>query len=91
MKLVGSLGVNLDIVTTAEGVETFEELKLVQEQGFRQIQGYLIGRPEPPAEFLKYFDSQIIDLVPPSDQPTLALPFPVIEIPNVHDSQSNVD
>lgn len=91
MKLVGSLGVNLDIVTTAEGVETFEELKLVQEQGFRQIQGYLIGRPEPPAELLKYFDSQIIDLVPPSDQPNVALPFPVIEIPNVHDSQSNVD
>lgn len=56
LKLVGGLGVNLDIVTTAEGVETAEELAIVQAEGFRQIQGYLIGRPTPGPELGQFFE-----------------------------------
>lgn len=62
MKLVGSLGANLNIATTAEGVETLDELKLVQDEGFRFVQGYLTGRPEPLEELPKYFKTQTVQV-----------------------------
>ena len=40
----------LDIHTTAEGVETKEQLELLRITGCAQIQGYLLGRPVPAAE-----------------------------------------
>jgi diguanylate cyclase (GGDEF)-like protein len=39
-----------DMVTTAEGVETDEQLALLRRLGCSQIQGYLLGRPMPLAE-----------------------------------------
>jgi len=81
MKLVGSLGINLNIVTTAEGVETLEELKLVQEEGFRQVQGYLIGRPEPFEKLKKYFETNHVDFESLSDGEKVAT-FPVVNIPD---------
>jgi diguanylate cyclase (GGDEF)-like protein len=39
-----------DMVTTAEGVETEEQLALLRRLGCSQIQGYLLGRPMPLAE-----------------------------------------
>jgi EAL domain-containing protein (putative c-di-GMP-specific phosphodiesterase class I) len=36
----------------AEGVETREQLVAVRELGIEQIQGYLIGKPLPAAEFI---------------------------------------
>ena len=62
MKLVGSLGVNLNIATTAEGVETLDELKLVQDEGFNFVQGYLTGRPEPLEALSKYFKTKTVPL-----------------------------
>lgn len=47
---IGSLvGVahSLDIMVIAEGVETEEQFKLLQELNLDAVQGYLIGRPEP--------------------------------------------
>jgi len=44
--LAGSLG----MVTTAEGVETADQLAMVRELGCTKIQGYLFGRPMPAAE-----------------------------------------
>jgi diguanylate cyclase (GGDEF)-like protein len=42
-----TLGQSLDIITTAEGVETWEQLKLLRAAGCSQAQGYLFGRPRP--------------------------------------------
>jgi EAL domain-containing protein (putative c-di-GMP-specific phosphodiesterase class I) len=39
----------LDMVTTAEGVETDDQLVLVRLAGCNQVQGYLFGRPGPAA------------------------------------------
>jgi len=41
---------SLDMTTTAEGVETEAELRLVQDLGCRSIQGYYFGRPLPVVE-----------------------------------------
>jgi EAL domain-containing protein (putative c-di-GMP-specific phosphodiesterase class I) len=38
---------NLGIETTAEGVETAEELALLLEEGCTHLQGYFFGRPSP--------------------------------------------
>jgi diguanylate cyclase (GGDEF)-like protein/PAS domain S-box-containing protein len=46
------LGKSLNIVTTAEGVETDAQLALVRAAGCHQAQGYLFGRPVPISEFL---------------------------------------
>jgi diguanylate cyclase (GGDEF)-like protein len=47
---VANLGRTLDIVTTAEGVETKEQLELLRAAGCTQAQGYLFGRPCPVAQ-----------------------------------------
>ena len=54
---VANLGRTLDIVTTAEGVETEEQLDLLRAAGCTQAQGYLFRRPCPVAEL--DFDNKI--------------------------------
>jgi hemoglobin-like flavoprotein len=44
---VANLGRSLDIITTAEGVETEEQFELLRAAGCTQAQGYLFGRPCP--------------------------------------------
>lgn len=44
---VANLGRSLDIVTTAEGVETEEQFELLRAAGCTQAQGFLLGRPAP--------------------------------------------
>jgi diguanylate cyclase (GGDEF)-like protein len=44
---VTSLARSLDIKTTAEGVETEEQMMLLRAAGCSQMQGYLFGRPRP--------------------------------------------
>src|SRR5262249_17137095 len=44
---ITGLARSLDIVTTAEGVETEEQLALVRSAGCNQVQGYLFSRPCP--------------------------------------------
>ncbi len=44
---ITGLARSLNIVTTAEGVETEEQLTLVTSAGCNQVQGYLFGRPAP--------------------------------------------
>ena len=46
---ITGLARSLNIVTTAEGVETEEQLALVISAGCNQLQGYLFGRPAPAA------------------------------------------
>ncbi len=47
---VTGLGRSLDILTTAEGVETQEQFELLRAAGCNQMQGYLFGRPCPAAD-----------------------------------------
>jgi diguanylate cyclase (GGDEF)-like protein len=50
-----ALAHSLDITTTAEGVETSEQLRLLAMAGVSSVQGHLIKRPGPAAELI--FDS----------------------------------
>ena len=54
---------SLDITTTAEGVETKEQLRLLSMAGVSSVQGYLIKRPGPAAEidFDSTFDRQGVE------------------------------
>jgi len=40
----------LNMTMVAEGVETAEQLQLLQELGCDEVQGFFISRPLPPAE-----------------------------------------
>jgi diguanylate cyclase (GGDEF)-like protein len=42
---IAGLARSLDVVTTAEGVETIEQLLLVRSAGCNQVQGFLFSRP----------------------------------------------
>jgi len=45
VKAVTSLGAGLNIITTAEGVETSEQMEQLRLEGCTEVQGYLISRP----------------------------------------------
>jgi EAL domain-containing protein (putative c-di-GMP-specific phosphodiesterase class I) len=47
IKAVASLGRGLGITTTAEGVETQEQLEQVRAEGCTEVQGYLFSAPQP--------------------------------------------
>ena len=47
VRAVSHLGTSFRAVTTAEGVETKDQLDFVRREGFGQIQGYLVSRPVP--------------------------------------------
>jgi diguanylate cyclase (GGDEF)-like protein len=49
VRAMASLGSELGMVITAEGVETVEQLRLVREHGCNEVQGYFFGRPCPSA------------------------------------------
>jgi diguanylate cyclase (GGDEF)-like protein len=53
IKAVLDLGASMGIVTTAEGVETLEQLNALRGQGCAEIQGYFISRPAPAAEIAR--------------------------------------
>jgi diguanylate cyclase (GGDEF)-like protein len=50
VRTIASLGAVLGVETTAEGVETIEQLEFVRECGCTAVQGYYFGRPCPAAE-----------------------------------------
>jgi diguanylate cyclase (GGDEF)-like protein len=43
----------LDVVTTAEGVETTGQLEILRLRGCDTVQGYLLGRPVPPEQAIE--------------------------------------
>jgi diguanylate cyclase (GGDEF)-like protein/PAS domain S-box-containing protein len=53
VQAVVSIAKSRNIVTTAEGVETAEQLELLRVLGCTEMQGYLFSRPKPAAEILK--------------------------------------
>jgi diguanylate cyclase (GGDEF)-like protein len=50
-----SLANMLNITTTAEGIETIDQLELIRETGCTEAQGYLFSVPRPLREVLDYF------------------------------------
>jgi EAL domain-containing protein (putative c-di-GMP-specific phosphodiesterase class I) len=44
------MGTSLGIRTTAEGVETEQQLNQLRAEGCSELQGYLFSRPIPPEE-----------------------------------------
>ncbi len=51
IRAVAGLGMSLGIATTAEGVETSEQLERVRAEGCTEVQGYLFSPPRPASEF----------------------------------------
>jgi diguanylate cyclase (GGDEF)-like protein len=58
IKSVIDMAGQLKISTVAEGVETEDQLKFLQDAGCDLIQGFLFGKPMPYDEFEKLFKSQ---------------------------------
>jgi EAL domain-containing protein (putative c-di-GMP-specific phosphodiesterase class I) len=52
-----SLAGKLNMTTTAEGVETDEQLRLVRDLGCTTVQGYLLGRPQPLHKVIEYIEA----------------------------------
>lgn len=50
MRAIVSLGHSMDMVVTAEGVETLEEARAIRDMRCDEIQGYLYGRPMPASD-----------------------------------------
>jgi len=50
VRAITGLGENLGISTTAEGVETAEQLVQIRREGCTEVQGYFISPPRPAAE-----------------------------------------
>ena len=47
IRAIVTLAESLDMDTTAEGVETHDDLQLIRELGVSQVQGYIFGKPVP--------------------------------------------
>jgi EAL domain-containing protein (putative c-di-GMP-specific phosphodiesterase class I) len=58
LRAVAGLGRSLGIATTAEGVETKEQLERVREEGCTEMQGYFFSRPRPIEEIERLFLTQ---------------------------------
>jgi diguanylate cyclase (GGDEF)-like protein len=52
IRAVTGLGHSLNIKTTAEGVETLEQLNRLRDEGCTEVQGYLFSDPRPAGELL---------------------------------------
>ena len=50
VQAVAALGAGLDMITTAEGVETADQLAWVRAIGIDEVQGYYLSRPVPASE-----------------------------------------
>jgi EAL domain-containing protein (putative c-di-GMP-specific phosphodiesterase class I) len=57
-----SIGRSLDIDVVAEGVETVEQLQLLQQMGCDEIQGYLVSRPLPAEQIPALMDKKFFEL-----------------------------
>jgi EAL domain-containing protein (putative c-di-GMP-specific phosphodiesterase class I) len=52
VRAVTGLGRNLGMSTTAEGVETDQQLEHLRGEGCSEVQGYLFSRPLPASQLL---------------------------------------
>lgn len=57
VKSVISLGQSLNMITTAEGVETPEQAAFLRQEGCDQLQGYYFSKPVTASEFSKFIEN----------------------------------
>jgi EAL domain-containing protein (putative c-di-GMP-specific phosphodiesterase class I) len=50
VRAIADLGRSFGMITVAEGVETEEQLRCLEQEGCSQVQGYLLSRPEPASQ-----------------------------------------
>jgi diguanylate cyclase (GGDEF)-like protein len=55
IQAIATLGASLGIETTAEGVETSEQLDAMRRAGCTEVQGFLLSRPRPASELTVVF------------------------------------
>ena len=55
---IASLGASLGMATTAEGVETGEQLQLLKAVGCTEVQGYYFARPQPAGEARRLLENR---------------------------------
>ena len=58
VRAVTGLCSSLGVATTAEGVETEEQRRILEREGCQQLQGYLLGRPTPVPSGMNRMSSQ---------------------------------
>ncbi len=61
VRAVIALANRLNIQTVAEGVETEEQLNFLRAEGCDFVQGYLLGRPMPAADFERFLDLEKLE------------------------------
>jgi EAL domain-containing protein (putative c-di-GMP-specific phosphodiesterase class I) len=85
VKAIIGLGRSFGISIVAEGVETQEQLEYLQQQGCDEVQGYLLGRPQPADELwdtrlLETNESDVLAqdaaVLPAEPEPLLAAAYP---------------
>jgi len=54
------IGESLHLNVVAEGIETLAQQRILQDQGYRIAQGFLISRPLPPAELGAWLESRFV-------------------------------
>ncbi len=59
VRTVAALGASLGIATTAEGVETGEQLQRIRKEGYTEIQGYFLSPPVPLLELMRLFEREM--------------------------------
>jgi diguanylate cyclase (GGDEF)-like protein/PAS domain S-box-containing protein len=68
IKAVLDLGASMGVVTTAEGVETLEQMDELRLLGCAEVQGYFISRPAPAADIARLLGPRTVEVV---EAPTL--------------------
>jgi EAL domain-containing protein (putative c-di-GMP-specific phosphodiesterase class I) len=66
VRAVTSLGGSLGMATTAEGVETAEQLARVRAEGCGEVQGFFLSPPIPAAQVAAMLADGVIDPLPPA-------------------------
>lgn len=64
VRMIAELAATLGMRTVAEGVETAEQMQAVRAAGCDEVQGYLVSRPQPLAEFRRSFEMAAIARAP---------------------------
>jgi diguanylate cyclase (GGDEF)-like protein len=57
VRAIAGLGTSLSLTTTAEGVETREQLAILRDEGCTEVQGYLFSRPVPSSDIPRLLSS----------------------------------
>ena len=82
VRAVIALGRDLGMAITAEGVETRQQLEMLERAGCDEIQGFLFSRPVPEAAVIPLLQSMpvLAEVWPAPSMHTLSLPVGALEL-----------